>query len=237
MSASALEQEEVEPEVDREVTEDDDAEITEEDAAAEPEQEDDVTAEPEQVLVPAAQTEKEIEKRNDALDREATRHANRVTEILGEDSLALIQCEACPPRIPGWHYPAGDYPPEDPMRVLYELLSGGTEAQMKHPARYVICDYCNGFGRVITGSKAESHRTLACPSCSELGYLDAEQNRPATPTTPLPLSVVENFVPAQAPEPERDFLGRPIGHPNYGMMSTYLSPEQQALDQRDGFGV
>lgn len=237
MSAQPVEAEEVEAEVEAvevEAVEDDDPEITEEDAA---EEADDETA-PE--LEPAAEaplSEKEIDKLTQALEREAQRHTKRIGEIMGDDAVALVMCEACDDKIPGWHWPAEVFPEGSPERTLYELLAGGTDAQMKHHDRFTVCASCNGFGQVLTGARNEIGRMRICPECGGDGYKDAQENQPAPTATPLPLAVVENFTPAQAPEPEKDFLGRPVGHPNYGKMSTYLTASEQALDVRDGFGI
>lgn len=193
--------------------------------------------EPEAPPVQAAQTEKEVKKRSEQLAGEAERHANRINQILGEDALGLIQCEACPPTIPGWHYPASDFPEGDPSRLLYEMLAGGSEAVLKHPARYKECPDCGGFGRVLTGSKEAQFVTKVCPNldCKGTGFVDLEGARapvvalPTTPSTEQPSDPVET--------PETDFLGRPVGHPNYGKMTAYMTPAEIAVDQRDGFGL
>jgi hypothetical protein len=188
-----------------------------------------------------AVSEKELERLTKALENEAKRHTRRVGEIMGDDAVALVACEACDDKIPGWHWPAEVYPEGSPERTLYELLAGGSNAQMRHPGRYVTCDECNGFGQVLTGARNEIHRLLICPYCKGDGYHDREAAQApvvslAAANTILGTTTTAFEVGVPQP-PEVDFIGRPKGHPNYGIMSTYLTPEQQALDAQDGYGV
>jgi len=200
-------------------------------AEPEPEQAPEPTPEPEPL------SEKEINKRIESLERERERHTKRVSEILQEESLDLVPCEACEPAIPGFHYPAAMYPAGEPQRALYELLSGGSDAQMQHPSRYVVCDTCNGFGQVLTGARNDMNRTITCPDCKAAGYHDLEAQR--AQVVPLPQVQVTGgeYAPPPPPPADTDFLGRPKGHPNYGKVTTYLTPEELAIDQRDGFAV
>lgn len=219
--------EELDPDVELEPDQDED---TDQDEATAPEPEPQPEDEP--------LSEKDIEKLNRSLENEASRHTKRVGEIMGDDAVALVQCEACDPKIPGWHWPAEIFPEGTPERTLYEMLAGGTEAQMKHPPRYVTCTECNGFGQVLTGARNDIHRLLICPACKGSGYHDREETTAPVVQLASPVVVpVEGFEQAHPPSPEKDFVGRPIGHPNYGKMSTYLTPEEQALDARDGYVV
>jgi len=206
----------------------------------EPEDEPTEPTEPEPTAPPTEPeplSEKEINKRIKALEGEKERHTKRVSEILQEEAIDLVPCEACEIAIPGFHYPATMYPAGSPERALYELLGGGKETQMQHPSRYVICDTCNGFGQVLTGARNELNRTIVCPECKAAGYHDREADPPNVVTL-APAGYPGENIPAQQPPPEdTDFLGRPRGHPNYGKMTTYLTPEELAIDQRDGFAV
>lgn len=193
--------------------------------------------EPEPPPVQAALSEKEINKRVDALESEKRRHAKRIGEILQEEALDLIECEACEAAIPGFHYPAAMYQDGSPERALYEMLAGGADVQMQHPARYVTCDTCNGFGQVLTGARNDLNRLIICDDCKGAGYHDRETQRPPALTLAPQSPVVPSAVPAPEALPEVDFLGRPAGHVNYGKNTAYLTPAELAIDQRDGFGI
>src|SRR5580765_4251045 len=74
----------------------------------------------------APASEKEIEKANKALEREATAHANRISKIMGEDAQQLIPCERCWPLTPGFHWPLDAMPVDEAQReaVLASLGEG-----------------------------------------------------------------------------------------------------------------
>lgn len=193
--------------------------------------------EPEQPTEPEALSEKEINKRVDALEREKERHAKRVSEILQEEALDLLVCEACEGAIPGFHYPAEMYPEGSAQRLLYEFLSPNAIG-LKHPSRYVRCQTCDGACEVETGARPGTLTyKIVCPDCKGAGYFDREQ--PSAPVIAITTTTTTTNESTGAPPetPREDFLGRPYGHPNYGKMTTYLSPEEIAIDQRDGFGL
>lgn len=57
--------------------------------------------------------------------------------------------------------------------------------QMVHPDNLAMCEYCNGFGHVVTGSRNEAHFTAPCPECAGWGYKTlAAQPQNVTPLTP-----------------------------------------------------
>src|SRR5205085_1529488 len=39
-----------------------------------------------------------------------------------------------------------------------------------HPANYVTCDGCNGYGEIVSGSKNPAHQIVICTKCNSLGY-------------------------------------------------------------------
>jgi hypothetical protein len=182
-------------------------------------------------------TEKELEAREKKIEAENIRHAKRVSEIYAEEALGLVECEACAFQIHGFHWPADAYPPDSPLRSLYELLSGGTDAQMKHPAYFVTCEECNGFGNVLTGARTDITRTIACPVCKTAGYLDKRQQ--GTPPPAVAAAPVNGGEPAAPAEPHArlDFWGRPKGHPRYGDSPIELNSDELASDRADGFNV
>lgn len=188
------------------------------------------TPEDEPEAARSPQSEKEIEKANKALEAEKKRHADRIGVIMGEDSLSLVECEACAANIPGFHWPAADFPEGTPERAIYELLSGGTDVLPVQPDFLHTCKACNGLGQWRTGSHGPAvNQTLTCSVCGGIGYTDDRKTQPAA----VPLVAVPD-APAPAPaEPatETDMIGRPFGHPNYGMMPVYMTPEQIAADE------
>jgi hypothetical protein len=203
----------------------------------EPEPEPEPTPEPEEPEAhQAPQSEKEIEKANKALDAEKARHTKRISEIMAEDSLGLVPCEACATNIPGFHWPAADFPEGTAERSLYELLAGGADVQSRQPPFLHTCPSCNGLGEWKTGGHKQSMEWLTCSDCGGKSYID-DRDKPSGPVAvPTPAATPEAPAPA-APEVETDMLGRPKGHPNYGLLPIYMNPEQLALDAQDGYSV
>lgn len=207
--------------------------------ADEPEPEDEPT-EPEPEDEPEARhapsTEKEVEKANKALEAEAKRHADRIGVIMGDDALGLVLCEACATNLPGFHWPASEFNEGTPERSLYELLAGGADVRPKQPAFLRTCESCNGIGEWRTGSHKQSMEWITCADCGGKGYRDEREAKNAPVVTLAPSSPDAPAAPAE-PDVERDMLGRPAGHPNYGLLPIYMNEEQKARDAADGFTV
>lgn len=185
--------------------------------------------------VTPTRSEQEMEKAFKKLDAETNRHTARLSEIMGEDALALEPCALCEPSMQGFHWPAEMIPDDDPRKVILTLLSAGNETTYKHPARYATCPDCDGHGKVLTGSREANNVTKVCPNsrCNGAGYIDSgTDNGRVAPTgngeqTPGPLTASDL--------PELDFLNRPRNHPNYGKYPQYMTDDEKALDTRDGF--
>lgn len=211
------------------------------DDGAEPEQAPEQVEQESEALAaePEAQplSEKELDKLLRALGKEAERHAAAVSRIMGEDALALVKCEACDENIPGFHWPADSFAPDAPERTLYELLSGGADAQMRHPDYLRTCDECNGFGSVLTGARTDLTRTIPCPRCKTAGYLDAREQTTREALTAAVADALPDAAPEPAPQIERDFCGRPPDHPRYGKLPLYLTAAEWDADHAAGFDV
>jgi len=101
-------------------------------------------AEPE--LTTGEPTEKQLRD----LDRETTRHVEKVRTIMGPFVAGFAECEKCS----GYGIvPPGPEPRDNPM--------------------FKACETCNGFGEVFTGSLREGHTSRNCPACAGRGYLEA----------------------------------------------------------------
>src|SRR5439155_20055471 len=55
---------------------------------------------------PQGLSDKERERQQTALDKEAKRHTARVAELLGDDAADAILCPLCDPQLQGFLYPA-----------------------------------------------------------------------------------------------------------------------------------
>lgn len=135
---------------------------------------------------PGALSEKDIELRNQRLDKEAQRHANRVGEIVGEDKVMLIPCELCLPLVPGFRFHT--IPDEQRAQAMLALGMSdvGNYAADTHTE---ACPECRGWGVVATGSKVSGQEALPCMNCGGRGWVGDRGAIAAL--APAPLAAVE----------------------------------------------
>lgn len=182
---------------------------------------DDEPAEPQEPAEPAGEavTEKEIERVNKKLEAEASRHANRVSEIMGEAAQALVVCELCLPHIPGFRPPL--QPPDEVKDLVRAAIGDAPVGDFNSAPAARTCDDCAGRGQVLTGSLVPEHRTKLCERCGGTGWVDTRGGASApvaaaAPAAPPP----EGSTSAEAP-PDVDPWGRRRGDPDFGRMPGY----------------
>ena len=208
---------------------DDELDDVEPDGDAEPDEVADESA-----SAPAALDDREIERRLKALDREATRHAARVTDIMGEDALTLVPCPMCVGFAPGFMFP---WSVEDEQRAAVLAAIGmGPVGELAHDPEARACDLCLGLGELLTGSRVDSQVTRPCPKCTAKGWTSDNDRAMwdtrvamATPTA-TPDTAPTAVVVSTTPPPPTDMYSRPLGHPNYGKMPAYMTADERAAD-------
>ena len=200
------------------------AELAEMRAASEPEPEDEPEEEEEEtsdVLEPEPEpaTDMALAELTKGLDRESRRHEKALEKLHGADWDAYGLCPLCIGDGFLLPHPAGSLPAEQWEAI--RALAGQLIPPDYQTAKDVdVCQDCQGWGRVITGSKAEGHETKLCSTCSGNGYTPkgtqyAPVSIPSAPSFPgmtAPLNGNENL--------PKDEWGRPAGHPRFG-----ISPE------------
>lgn len=118
-----------------------------------------------------AQTAADIEKLYKKLAKSAETWRNRVHAIMGDDADELVPCELCEQDIPGFHWPAAIMNATDPVQgALIEALRLLGEDGMRQDPENARCDFCNGVGEVLTGSRKPGYETKSCPSCGGAGF-------------------------------------------------------------------
>lgn len=138
---------------------------------------------------------------SDALIKKAekaqTNYARRIRDIFG-DNAPQYDCPAC-----------------NGLGLVWNTEEA--QPELVHPDNLVTCDACNGYGSVITGSKAPGRETTVCIACSGNGY------RTVTPqpenVTPLVPAQAQAQTSAQGPvmgwqQPDGTFV--PLGTPQAG---------------------
>lgn len=186
-----------------------DEEAAEELAEIEREQEQETAPEPEQSSLA------QIEAQNKAEKSEHTRHENALKKIVGDHWAMFTECPLC--QIDGYALPyePGELGPEQRQAILAIMGEGPGQGLKPHPD-LEMCAYCDGWGRLLTGSKNEGALTEICPKCSNQGYVmknaAPEQNGNQLYTPPPP-PYVPPFDPSAV---NHDKWGRDPGNLRYG---------------------
>lgn len=173
----------------------------------------------------AAVTDVEIEKATKKLEAEATRHANRISEIMGEAAQALLPCELCAPITPGFRFPVpvmGDALERVRIAIGLPDLSNYREAK---DAR--TCDDCDGLGKVLTGSHVPTRDVKDCSRCKGAGWLQVgSQPENGNVTGPL-AAVAPPEQQATVVDDSSDPWGRDYTHPDF-----WVPPDKAAIRER-----
>src|SRR5689334_9475015 len=134
-----------EPEQEPETPSEPDEEEEEQEGTPEPQEPEETPEEQPQGL-----SEKELEAGRKKLEREQERHANRVSEIMGDEAVHLERCPLCSDFVDGWVFP--QIPPEEivqKVRVFIGMPDLSNYQQAKDARQ---CPDCAGLGVVLSGS-------------------------------------------------------------------------------------
>jgi hypothetical protein len=219
MTETETEQEQTSPQEPTEAPESDDEPETEEETQEEP-----ATQENGSQGAAGAMSEKEMEKAFKLLDREATRHRNRLSEIMGEDAQTLEPCPCCEPSMAGFMFPVTVAPlTEEKQGALLALLGQAGDEDLVQDPDYEGCQHCNARGRTLSGSKDPLKKTKVCDKCGGNGFVQ----KPIEQRIPALFKVEPNAgnatFPAAMPPPQNaDEWGRPPGHAHYGIPPAYV---------------
>lgn len=210
--------------------------------ADEPEAGDGDQLEPEGVLVGSSapqMSEREMEQAFKKLDAEATRHRNRLGEIMGDDALALAVCPFCEPAMAGFYFPA--HVADERAAATLAALGVTEQGELQHDPACETCDYCGGMGETLTGSKVDASRTRACPKCTAKGWTSAEERQTwasleQTKAAAAAYSQPQPTTTTAAPiVPAADQWGRPPGHEFHRIAPHLLSEQERARDPYKGY--
>lgn len=171
-------------------TADDDERADAEDFPAPDTQEDDESApEAHAAVGEPTMTEKQLEEGRQKIVRENTRHANRVSEIMGDEAQFLDPCPLCSGFVTGFIFPQVPEPEVvDKVRVAIGLPDLSNYRPAKHAAR---CDDCDGLGVVLSGSQVQSNVVVGCPTCKSSGYVVRAPDGSAVPPVAAPNGAAE----------------------------------------------
>lgn len=173
----------------------------------------------------------EIEKMGKRLDAEATRHANRLSEIMGESAQALERCELCDPQTAGFHLPVEYMQPESDLDArLIEVLKTPSLPDYMQAQHVRRCGNCDGWGSVLSGSRVAGKDRVKCPNCQGNGFQGPAQIVADAPSTNGPVAVELPDDAQPLVSDDADIWGSPRllpdgqENPNYGKMPQYKTP-------------
>jgi hypothetical protein len=169
-----------------------------------------------EAAAPPPPTEKQIEARMRALEKQAAKHAAAVEKIMGDDFAMLVPSPV--DWTPGFIFNVpGMQPMPEQVAELHALLGDAQGIEYLPAEDATACEKCNALGEVLTGSRKPGQEKKLCVTCNGSGWV----------TKPLPLAPVQQIdysansgsstavIPNQPIAADR--FGRPYGHPHYGL--------------------
>lgn len=137
---------------------------------------------------PGPQSQKEVDKAIDASEKEASRHANRLSEIFGEDAQLLHPCPRCAaapgtPQTPGFIFPleVREVPDGQKDAVLVSMGAAAAGARQHRPAQGVErCPQCDGLGQLAYPTDVEHVKLQNCARCGAQGYVAMQSEQQTT---------------------------------------------------------
>ena len=174
-------------------------------------------------------TEREIEKRVERLEKEASRHAGRISEIMEEDAQDLVPCPLCAGPFVGFIFPDAAKNLRDEHRDAVKAAIGEASAGYMPAPHTAKCGTCNGKGDVLSGSTRPGSELVQCPRCKGRGYMESPTGEPVTAADSNGQVEPVAAVAAVETPPDRDPWGRPSIHPKFGVMPQF-DPSYNAAD-------
>jgi hypothetical protein len=174
-------------------------------------------------------SERELEKRMQAVERRAKSYVDFVAAFAAETEQPLVRCAVCLDQVPGYHWHPDVIAPNEVQVAACRVLAGLTiEPSFPQDPQSWACETCDGWGQVKTGSKREARRVVECADCNGQGF---KTRRPPQEVR-LPAATVngEQPVPVLTEEEQSDddAWGTPRSHPDWGKAPQYRTPGWQA---------
>jgi len=173
----------------------------------------------------AHRTPEQIEASIASWDREKSRHMRELEKRDDVRFADTVECPLCEGH--GRMWPVLPEPESTARREFINgALGGAPEADYREHPTESICDSCDGWGQVYTGSKVANQDLLNCPACNGLGHRVKQGaplpmfagQPPATvgsqPGYEIPYSTVPM---SEQVRIGKDAWQRDPGHPHYGV--------------------
>jgi hypothetical protein len=191
--------------------------MLEEEAPAEIEEESEALAEEE------PPNDQAMEKLYQGIERKSANYAKAQTAQLAETGLPWETCPCC--GVAGFVLPFNPDDPDEQMRRLTVFdYFDANEPAYKEATDRTECPACEGWGQVLSGSKAPQHRVVPCSRCNGTGYTGVT---PAYHAAEANGAEIPQGIPAPhepgAQQAQPDYWGRPPGHRDYGTLPSLVN--------------
>jgi hypothetical protein len=145
-------------------------------------------------------------------------HRSRVANIMGEDLNEVEVCPLCIGFTAGFVLPYAALSADQGTKDAVRRLNGDApQAELQAAKDSETCPDCDGWGDVLTGSKAERSRTGPCIKCGGKGYVAKTYLVAAPAPAAQPYPGAEHEVVGAPPGGQPDGYGRPAGHRHWGI--------------------
>src|SRR5438874_7148718 len=198
--------------------EEEQAEEEEPEAPAEP-------SEPQEPSQPVgAVSEKELEKMFKRVETANAGYAKRLGEIMGDESTILEACPRCSDPFLGFIFPPLMKPASPEVKAAVLVSVGEDAPNVTERDNYSRrCEVCDGWGKVLSGSRVNREYSLSCVPCNGRGWIAVGPERlSGAVTTPVAVTSNGAETPVEQP-PDADPWGRGPNDPDYGRLPQYTS--------------
>jgi hypothetical protein len=154
------------------------------------------------------------------IEKAAVAYGRAVGRALEGIDLALSPCPCC--ETPGLVLPFRDFAKEEQERRLRVLAYFGEAEPIYRTAEdRALCEKCDGYGNVLSGSRNPMHRIVPCSTCSGLGWTQTSVSIPPLPTVPPPVTLPGQANGTTEVALQFDPWGRPAGSRYYNQVPGY----------------
>lgn len=126
----------------------------------------------------------QIEKNSKAMNRAAEAYVKKAIATLGDDLGGLQRCPLCAEGWPGLRFPIMPEPEYLAATRVAIGLEPGDNLPKDNYSR--VCQTCDGWGRVDTGSKVPAQASATCYDCQGKGWVAVGDERKDGSITALP---------------------------------------------------
>ena len=121
--------------------------------------------------------EKELEKMFKKVDAANLAYVKRLEGIMGEEVGVLEPCPRCSDPFLGLIFPPLMRPVDQERKAAVLLSVGEEPPSVSESDPYSHrCDACQGWGRVLSGSRLNQQKTLQCIPCNGRGWVAVERS-------------------------------------------------------------